>query len=153
MGILAATKLGTKDAPRADGQPFNPYHLTDDELAETKRLLIAQKRLLLTRYQDYDALDRLMRGGAVWAAPEFSETYRHLTVLRREGKLDFDITHVLKPKEGGLGWVDTWMISAEADSERVELAHHWINEFLQKDNYVRVVRRPAMAGRSTFATC
>ncbi len=146
MGILAATNLGTIGGERPDGKSFNPYNLTDVELEETKRLLIAQKKLLVTRYQDYDALDRLMRGGVVWAAPEFSETYRHLTVLRREGKLDFDIAHVLKPKEGGLGWVDTWMISAEADSERVELAHHWINEFLQKDNYVRVVRSTGYGG-------
>ena len=146
MGILAATNLGTIGGERPDGKPFNPYNLTDAELEETKRLLIAQKKLLVTRYQDYDALDRLMRGGVVWAAPEFSETYRHLTVLRREGKLEFDVQHVLKPKEGGLGWVDTWMISAAADSERVELAHHWINEFLQKDNYVRVVRSTGYGG-------
>jgi len=146
MGILAATNLGTIDGERPGGGSFNPYHLTDAELEETKRLLIAQKKLLLTRYQDYDALDRLMRGGAVWAAPEFSETYRHLTVLRREGKLDFDVQHVLKPKEGGLGWVDTWMISADADSERVELAHEWINLFLDKENYARVVRSTGYGG-------
>jgi spermidine/putrescine-binding protein len=146
MGILAATKLGTIGGERPDGKPFNPYNLTDAELEETKRLLIAQKKLLITRYQDYDALDRLMRQGVVWAAPEFSETYRHLVVLRREGKLDFDVQHVLKPREGGLGWVDTWMVSAEADSERVELAHRWIDEFLQKDNYVRVVRSTGYGG-------
>lgn len=146
MGILAASNLGTINGERPDGRPFNPYNLTDAELEETKKLLIAQKKLLVTRYQDYDALDRLMRGGVVWAAPEFSETYRHLTVLRKEGKIDFDLQHVLKPKEGGLGWVDTWMISAEADSERVELAHHWINEFLQKDNYVKVVRSTGYGG-------
>ena len=114
MGILAATKLGTKDGARPDGKPFNPYQLTDDELAETKRLLIEQKKLLLTRYQDYDALDRMIRAKSVWAAPEFAESYRHLTTLRKEGKIDFDVAHVLKPKEGGLGWVDTWMVSAEA---------------------------------------
>jgi len=146
MGILAATKLGTKDGPRPDGKPFNPYQLTDDELAETKRLLIEQKKLLLTRYQDYDALERLMRAKSVWAAPEFAESYRKLTVLRREGKVDFDVEHVLKPKEGGLGWVDTWMVSAEADSERTELAHAWINLFLEKENYVRVVRSTGYGG-------
>ncbi len=133
-------------APRPDGKPFNPYQLTDDELAETKRLLIEQKKLLLTRYQDYDALDRLMRAKSVWAAPEFAETYRHLTVLKKEGKIDFDVEHVLKPKEGGLGWVDTWMVSSEADSERTELAHAWINLFLEKDNYVRVVRSTGYGG-------
>jgi spermidine/putrescine-binding protein len=87
-----------------------------------------------------------MRGGSVWIAPEFSETYRHLTVLRKEGKVDFDLQHVLKPKEGGLGWVDTWMISSEADSERVELAHKWVDMLLAKDNYVRVVRSTGYGG-------
>jgi spermidine/putrescine-binding protein len=146
IGILAATQMGTTTAERPDGKPFNPYNLTDAELEETKKLLIAQKKLLLTRYQDYDALDRLMRGGSVWAAPEFAETYRHLTTLRKEGKIDFDLQHVLKPKEGGLGWVDTWMISADADSERVELAHAWVNQYLAKDNYVSVVRSTGYGG-------
>ena len=146
MGIYAASTLGTMDGARPDGKPFNPYQLTDDELAETKRLLIEQKKLLLTRYQDYDALDRMIRAKSVWAAPEFAESYRHLKVLRKEGKIDFDVDHVLKPKEGGLGWVDTWMVSAEADSERTELAHAWINLFLEKDNYVRVVRSTGYGG-------
>lgn len=146
MGILAASKMGTKDGTRPDGKSFNPYQLTDAELDETKRLLIAQKKLLLTRYQDYDALDRLMRANTVWAAPEFAETFRHLTVLKKEGKLGFDVEHVLRPKEGGLGWVDTWMISSQADSERTELAHKWIDLFLQKENYARVVRSTGYGG-------
>ena len=56
------------------------------------------------------------------------------------------IEHVLKPKEGGLGWVDTWMISSGADSERVELAHAWVNHFLDKKNYVTVVRSTGYGG-------
>lgn len=146
MGILAASNLGTINGERPDGKPFNPYNLTDAELEETKKLLIAQKKLLMTRYQDYDALDRLMRGGAIWAAPEFAETYRHLTVMRKEGKLDFDVQHVLKPKEGGLGWVDTWMISSGANSEQVELAHKWINGYLTKENFAQVVRSTGYGG-------
>jgi len=146
MGILAATNLGTINGDRPDGKPFNPYNLTDAELEETKKLLIANKKLLMTRYQDYDALDRLMRGGAIWAAPEFAETYRHLTVLRKEGKIDFDVQHVLKPKEGGLGWVDTWMISSGSDSEQAELAHKWNNRYLTKDNFARVVRSTGYGG-------
>lgn len=145
-GILAASNLGTMNSERPDGKPFNPYVLTDEELEETKRILIAGKKLLLTRYQDYDALDRLMRGGQVWAAPEFAETYRHLTVMRKEGSLDFDVQHVLKPAEGGLGWVDTWMISSGADSERVELAHKWVDLFLAKENYASVVRSTGYGG-------
>jgi spermidine/putrescine-binding protein len=87
-----------------------------------------------------------MRGGAIWAAPEFAETYRHLTVLRQQGKIDFDVQHVLKPKEGGLGWVDTWMISSGASSEQVELAHRWIDLYLSKENFARVVRSTGYGG-------
>ena len=32
-GILAAHEMGTIDAERPDGKPFNPYVLTDDERA------------------------------------------------------------------------------------------------------------------------
>jgi spermidine/putrescine-binding protein len=38
------------------------------------------------------------------------------------------------------------MVSSEADSERTELAHAWINMFLEKDNYVRVVRSTGYGG-------
>ena len=94
-----------------------------------------------------------MRGGAVWAAPEFAETYRHLTVLRKEGKIDFDVEHVLKPKEGGLGWVDTWMISSDADSERAELAHRLDRPLPRRRTITSAsCARPAMAARSTCAT-
>lgn len=146
MGILAATRMGTKDGPRPDGKPFNPYQLTDLELDETKRLLIEQKKLLLTRYQDYDALERLMRANSVWAAPEFAETYRKLWKLKQDGKVAFSVEHVLKPKEGGLGWVDAWMVSSEADSERTELAHIWINLFLQRESYANVMRSTGYGG-------
>jgi len=141
MGILAATNMGTISQPREDGQPFSPYRLTDAELEEAKKLLIEQKKLILSRYQDETTLDRMMRGGAVYASPEFSATYRRLKVLRREGKLGFDVDHMLLPKEGGIGWVDTWMISSGADSEHTEMAHKWINHYLTKKNFVRVVRQ------------
>ena len=94
-----------------------------------------------------------MRGGAIWAAPEFAETYRHLTVLRKEGKIDFDVQHVLKPKEGGLGWVDTWMISSGANSEQAELAHRWIDLLPRPRRTMPAsCARPAMAARSTCGT-
>jgi len=70
----------------------------------------------------------------------------YIKTQEKEGKIAFDVEHVLKPKEGGLGWVDTWMVSSEADSERTELAHAWINMFLAKDNYVRVVRSTGYGG-------
>ncbi len=138
-GILAATQMGTKGDPRPDGQPFNPYKLTDAELARAKELLIKQKGLLVTRYQDYDALQRLMRPGLVWASPEFSEIYRRLTRARWAGEIDFEVAHMLQPDEGGLGWIDSWQLSSgTTNSEIIELAHHWMNHYISLESMTLV---------------
>lgn len=145
-GILAATQLGTKDGPRPDGEAFNPYQLTDEELEAAKQLLIKQKRLLVTRYQDYDQLERLMRPGVVWASPEFAETYRRLTRARWAGEIDFDVAHMLQPKEGGLGWVDSWQISsATKDPAMIDLAHAWINHYVSRESMERVAMKVGIA--------
>ncbi len=134
-GILAAHTMGTKDAARPDGKPFNPYVLTDAELEECKRLLIKQKRLLVTRWNDEDTLERLLRAQVVWASPEWSGIYRRIHFDRLDGKTDLNMKHVLKPTEGGLGWVDTWAItSGVTDSETLEVAHEWINFRLEPEN-------------------
>jgi spermidine/putrescine-binding protein len=138
-GIMACTQMGTKDKPRPDGQPFNPYKLTDEELEAAKQLLIKQKALLVTRYQDYDSLQKLMRPGLVWASPEFSEIYRRLTRARQAGEIDFDVVHTLQPKEGGLGWIDSWQVSSGVkDPAHLDLCHAWINHYISKQSMFRV---------------
>lgn len=140
-GILACYRMGTMDKPRPDGKSFNPYVLTDEELAECKKLLIKQKKLLVTRWNDEDTLERLLRAQVVWASPEWSGIYRRIHFDRLEGKTKLNMKHVLKPKEGGLGWVDTWGItSGVKDSEKLELCHKWINFRLEKDNMVTVAK-------------
>ena len=62
-----------------DGGQWKPLSGTD-----SSQLLIKQKGLLVTRYQDYDSLQRLMRPGLVWASPEFSEIFRRLTRARHQ---------------------------------------------------------------------
>ncbi len=134
-GILAASKMGTKDGPRPDGKPFNPYVLSDAELEEAKKLLIKQKKLLLTRWNDEDTLERLLRSQAVWVSPEWSGIYRRIHFDKLDGKSKLNMRHVLKPKEGGLGWVDTWAItSGVTDSEKLELCHKWISWRLKPEN-------------------
>lgn len=134
-GILAAHNLGTTDKPRPDGRSFNPYVLTDEELEAAKQLLIKQKGLLLTRWNDEDTLERLLRAQAVWASPEWSGIYRRIHFDKLDGKTDLNMIHVLKPKEGGLGWVDTWAITAGVSgSEKLELCHRWIDWRLKPEN-------------------
>lgn len=134
-GILAAHTLGTKDGERPDGKTFNPYVLTDAELEEAKKLLIKQKGLLLTRWNDEDTLERLLRAQAVWASPEWSGIFRRIHFDKLDGKSELNMRHVLRPKEGGLGWVDTWAITAGAtDSEKLDLCHKWIDWRLAPEN-------------------
>lgn len=134
-GILAAHNLGTKDGPRPDGKSFNPYNLTDEELEEAKKLLIRQKKVLLARWNDEDTLERFLRSEAVWASPEWSGIYRRIRFDELDGKSELKMSHVLHPKEGGLGWVDTWAItSGVKDSEQLELCHKWIDWRLKPEN-------------------
>ncbi|MDH3688680.1 MAG: extracellular solute-binding protein [Gammaproteobacteria bacterium] len=138
-GILAAHQMGTVDSPRPDGKSFNPYVLTDEELEECKKLLIKQKGLLVNRWNDEDTLERLLRAQVVWASPEWSGIYRRIHFDRLDGNTELNMKHVLRPKEGGLGWVDTWGItSGVTDSEKLEIAHEWINFRLERDNMVIV---------------
>jgi spermidine/putrescine transport system substrate-binding protein len=138
-GILAARELGTIDGERPDGNPFNPYVLTDEELERAKELLIKQKGLLVTRWNDEDTLEQLLRGEVVWASPEWSGIYRRIHFEKLEGETDLNMTHVLNPREGGLGWVDTWCItSGVQDDEKLELVHNWIDFRLRPENMVTV---------------
>jgi spermidine/putrescine-binding protein len=138
-GILAAFTMGTIEAERPDGKPFNPYVLTDEELAACKELLIKQKGLLVTRWNDEDTLERLLRAGVVWASPEWSGIYRRIHFDKLDGKTDLNMKHVLKPTEGGLGWVDTWAItSGVKDSEKLEVAHKWVDFRLKPESMVTV---------------
>ena len=134
-GILAAHTMGTLDGERPDGKGFNPYVLSDAELEECKRLLIAQKGLLVNRWNDEDTLERLLRAQVVWASPEWSGIYRRIHFDKLDGKSDLNMRHVLKPTEGGLGWVDQWSItSGVTDSEKLEIAHKWIDFRLERES-------------------
>lgn len=126
--LLVTNRMDSRDKPRPDGKPFNPYVLTDEELAAVEKLLIQQKSLLLTRYQDFPTLFQLFQSGAVVAATEFAQVFRQLLTAEAEGAAPVDFRHALKMKEGGLGWVDTWLItSGVQDGVKFDLCSSFID--------------------------
>ncbi|GGG68625.1 ABC transporter [Salipiger pallidus] len=146
--ILVTARMGTQGDPRPDGKPFNPYVLTDAELDGVQALLIEQKGLLMTRYQDLGTLNNLMRSGIVWAAPEFSQVFRQLQQLKREGKRVPNIQHRLQAEEGGLGWIDSWMVtSGVEDSEKLEVCHRYLDTILRPEHM------KAIADKAGTSTC
>lgn len=145
--ILVTARMGTQTAERPDGKPFNPYVLTDAELAEVEKLLIQQKGLLMTRYQDLGTLNNLMRSGVVWAAPEFSQVYRQLEELRVKGESSVNIQHKLQAKEGGLGWIDSWMVtSGVEDGDKLDICLDFMNRMLKPEHMKQIADK---AGTST----
>lgn len=136
--LLVTDRMGTRDKPRPDGKPFNPYVLTDEELDGIQTLLTEQKALLLTRYQDNPTLFQLLQSGAVVAATEFAQVFRQL-LTAKDGNPKGDFRHTLKMKEGGLGWVDTWLVtSGVADGEKFDVCNSFIDTMISSTVMKRI---------------
>jgi spermidine/putrescine-binding protein len=99
----------------------------DSKLQEIADLLIEQKPYLITRYSDSRNLDRFYKQGDLWLFPEFSDAFRRLAF---EGET---IRHNLLTEEGGLGWLEAWMMTAGVKSEAKKNAvYAFLNWRLQK---------------------
>jgi putative spermidine/putrescine transport system substrate-binding protein/spermidine/putrescine transport system substrate-binding protein len=101
----------------------NPYNLSEAEMEQVKQTLIAQKKLVVTYYAGFDEGNQIWDSGGIslmFSMGEFQEV-----ALK-------DMGHNVKytiPKEGGIGWLDTWAMTAGADEE---LAHAWADFFIEK---------------------
>jgi putative spermidine/putrescine transport system substrate-binding protein/spermidine/putrescine transport system substrate-binding protein len=110
--VTAALAMGIKD----------PYNLTDAQFAAVKAKLIAAKKLLLTYYAGFDDGVNIFAQGGVKIM--FSMGEPQVPALRKKG---IDAAMVI-PKEGAVGWLDCWTISAGAANP--DLAHAWLNAVL-----------------------
>jgi spermidine/putrescine transport system substrate-binding protein len=136
--LVVTHQMGTRDKPRPDGKPFNPYVLTDVELAGVEKLLVQQKPLLLTRYQDNPTLYQLLQSGSVVASTEFAQVYRQL-LTAKDANPKQDFRHTLKPKEGGLGWVDTWLLTTGvADGAKLDLCNSFVDTMTSTPTMKRI---------------
>jgi spermidine/putrescine-binding protein len=111
---LAALVLGFKD----------PFHLSDQQFTQIKAKLIAQKKILLTYYAGFDDGVNIFAQNGIKAM--FSMGEPQVKSLAGKG-VDAALTI---PKEGAIGWLDCWTISAGAKD--IDLAHAWIDACLDK---------------------
>jgi putative spermidine/putrescine transport system substrate-binding protein/spermidine/putrescine transport system substrate-binding protein len=110
----AAILLGLKD----------PFNLSDAEFEQVKAKLIEQKKLLLTYYAGFDEGVNIFASSGIKLM--FSMGEPQVPSLIKKG-VDAALTI---PKEGAIGWLDCWTISAGAQD--LDLAQAWINACLDK---------------------
>lgn len=101
------------------------FLLTADELAEAKKVLIAQKPLLRTYWQTIGDLTNLFATGEVTCAFSWRVPYDEL-----KGKMAMGMA---KPKAGIMGWCDCFGIPASLPEDKVELAYAFGNYLLGAD--------------------
>jgi spermidine/putrescine-binding protein len=99
-----------------DPVPADPYELTDEQLAQIKDILVAQ-RPLVRKYWDYgQEVSELLLNKEIVIADGWS----WITLQTRAAGLD---VQEVVPTEGVTGWSDSWCISAKA--QNMELALKW----------------------------
>jgi putative spermidine/putrescine transport system substrate-binding protein/spermidine/putrescine transport system substrate-binding protein len=113
--VNTAIMLGYKD----------PFNLSDAQFAEVKKTLIEQKKLVLTYYAGFEDGVNIFAQGGVKLMFSMGEPQKGMLVDKGI-KANFTI-----PKEGAIGWLDCWNISAGCKD--VDLAHAWIDAMLDKE--------------------
>jgi putative spermidine/putrescine transport system substrate-binding protein/spermidine/putrescine transport system substrate-binding protein len=100
----------------------DPFNLTEDQFAAVRDKLIAMRAGLISYYAGFE------EGVNIWensdAALMFSMGEFQAVALKERG---FDVTYSI-PEEGGIGWLDTWALSAGAKD--LDCAHAYVNFYL-----------------------
>lgn len=100
----------------------DPFNLSDEQFQAVKEKLIEQKQYLISYYAGFE------EGVNIWdnsnAALMFSMGEFQAVELEDRG---YEVVYTI-PEEGGVGWLDTWAMSAGVQNENC--AHAWVNWFL-----------------------
>ncbi len=108
----------------------DPFNLDDEQMAAVKEKLIEQKKVLLSYFAGFE------EGNNVWDSGDavlmFSMGEFQAVDLKERG---YNVEYII-PDEGGVGWLDTWAMSKGV--QNAELAHAWVNFFLEKSVGERV---------------
>ena len=100
----------------------DPFNLSDDDFDAVKQKLIEQKQYLISYFAGFE------EGVNIWDTSEanlmFSMGEFQAVELANRG---YDVVYSI-PKEGGIGWLDTWALSKGVQD--TECAHKWVNHYL-----------------------
>lgn len=104
----------------------NPFALDDTQFTQVKELLLAQKRNLISYFAGFDEGASVFAQGGIDLMQAMAEP--QVEMIRSKG---VDVGMVI-PREGAIGWVDCWGISAGATN--IPLAHRWLDAMLEPDS-------------------
>jgi putative spermidine/putrescine transport system substrate-binding protein/spermidine/putrescine transport system substrate-binding protein len=107
---LVAMYLGFKD----------PYNLTDEQLDQVKQVLEKTRECTKAFYSGFGDAANYFASGDVATGISLGGL-----VSKLAGEKGASVKEVV-PKEGALGWMDTWAIS-KGGAEKEDLAYKWIN--------------------------
>jgi putative spermidine/putrescine transport system substrate-binding protein/spermidine/putrescine transport system substrate-binding protein len=133
-----AGKISTWNAPiqiaqyalLLDPKPEDPYILDDEQLAQIKDMLVAQRPLIRAYWSLGDDLKQLYASGEV----VISDAWPYVTVgLKEQGIPVAEVS----PSEGVTGWSDSWMITSGA--QNVDLAYKWADYMIGPDGQMGVL--------------
>lgn len=105
----------------------------ESELQDIADLLTEQKSYVITRYSDSRNLDRMFKGGDLWLFPEFSDAFRRLAAD------DQPVRHKLLTDEGGLGWLENWMMTSGVTSEAKKNAVYAFMNWRLEDQWMKAI--------------
>lgn len=111
--VNAAIILGYED----------PFNLTEEQFEAVRDLLLEQKQVLLSYYAGFE------EGVNMWESSNavlmFSMGEFQAVDLAERG---YNVEYII-PEEGGIGWLDTWAMSAGVQDEAC--AHAWVDFYLE----------------------
>ncbi len=113
-----------------DPKPDDPFMLDDEQLAQVKEILLAQ-RPLIRKYWDYGPeVAELFLNGEIVVSDGWP--WITLQILGSEGSVA-----EATPEEGVTGWSDSWCISAKAANP--ELALKWADYMIGPEGQMGVI--------------
>jgi spermidine/putrescine transport system substrate-binding protein len=133
--IFAGLYTGVEDALRPTEEELEAVRASLEELVPGVR----------TYWQSEDEFNRLFESGEISLGIYWSGS-----AARAQNAFDLPMAFVV-PEEGGIGWIDTWTVAADAPN--AELAIEWINFMSDPEFYAewdRVAGAPVPANTETL---